>query len=138
MSKLIAIHSIQTYDEKAKRRVDIKPGQEFEPSSAKEAGDLIAAGAAREAKKGEKGNVDAGTSADGLPTPPAGYAPGTATNADVNLDPNAEGAVDLGSADSGAALGEAATGRSSTSDTRTSGASTSKSSAGPASTSKSR
>ena len=44
--KLIAIHSIQTTD-KVGNRVDVAPGKEFTVLSAKEAGDLIAAGAAR-------------------------------------------------------------------------------------------
>lgn len=110
MSKLIAIHSIQTTDKDGKR-VDVRPGQEFTVGSAKEAGDLIAAGAARKPTADDKGKQDEASSADGLPTPPAGYAPGTAAAGDVNEDPNAP---DTGKANADAALGEAAKGESST------------------------
>lgn len=114
MTKLIAIHSIQTTDKDGKR-VDVRPGGEFEVGSAKEAGDLIAAGAARKKTADDKKAVDEGSSADGLPTPPAGYAPGTAGAADVNVDPNAPGAeVDTGNANPDTAKGEAAKGESST------------------------
>ena len=109
--KLIAIHSIQTTDKDGKR-VDVKPGAEFEAASAKEHGDLIAAGAAREKGAKEAAGVEAKSSAEGLPPAPAGYAPGTATAGDVVADPNAE--VDTGKADAATATGEAAKGETST------------------------
>jgi hypothetical protein len=116
-TKLIAVHSIQTTD-KDGNRVDVSPGKEFTVASAKEAGELIAAGAARKPTETDKEAAEETSSADGLPTPPAGYAPGTATAADVNADPNAEGAAaDAGSANTDTATGEAAKGEVSTKST---------------------
>lgn len=113
-TKLIAIHSIQTTDKDGKR-VDVSPGKEFTVASAKEAGDLIAAGAARKPTETDKAAAEETSSADGLPTPPAGYAPGTAAAGDVNADPNAPGAeADAGNANADAATGEAAKGEAST------------------------
>lgn len=113
-TKLIAIHSIQTTDKDGKR-VDVQPGKEFTVESVKEAGDLIAAGAARKPTTDDKARVDEKSSADGLPTPPAGYAPGTATAADVVADLNAPGAeVDTGKANPVTSAGEAAKGEVST------------------------
>lgn len=120
--KLIAIHSIQTTD-KDGNRSDVRPGAEFEVASAKEAGDLIAAGAAREKTAKDKGEAEAVSTAEGLPPVPAGYAPGTATAGDVVADPNAENAAfdaagnvvtDSGDANPATAKGEAAKGESST------------------------
>lgn len=114
MSKLIAVHSIQTYDEKRKQVVDIRPGQEFEAATAKEAGELIAAGAARQKTDADK-TVAAKSSADGLPTPPSGYAAGTVGFGGVVADPNAAvDEVDTGKANTDTAKGEAAKGESST------------------------
>lgn len=93
--KLIAIHSIQTTDKDGKR-VDVSPGKEFTVASDKEAGDLIAAGAARKPTSDDKDKTEAKSSADGLPIPPSGYAPGTASASDVNFDPNDPTAVDTG------------------------------------------
>lgn len=112
---LIAIHSIQSYDSKTKQRVDIKPGERFTVDTAKEAGDLIAAGAARAPKAGDKGEpVETASTADGLPPAPAGYAPGTPVEGDVVRDPNAPAPVDTGVADPEVATGEAAKGESTT------------------------
>ena len=108
--KLIAIHSIQTSDKDGKR-VDVRPGGEFEAANAKEAADLIAAGAAREKTADDKKAAEA-KGADDQPSAPAGYSSGTASAADVNDDPNA--AVDTGSATTDTAKGEAAKGESST------------------------
>lgn len=117
-TKLIAVHSIQTTDKDGKR-IDVQPGKEFSVASEKEAGDLIAAGAARKPTTEDKAKAaDDKSSADGLPTPPAGYAPGTASAGDVVADPNAPGAeADTGNANAATATGEAAKGEASTKST---------------------
>ncbi len=64
MPKLIAIHSIQTYDEKNKRRVDIAPGEKFDVTTEREAGELIATGAARKAEEPVAQKQEAATKND--------------------------------------------------------------------------
>lgn len=83
---LIAINSIQTSDDK-KQRVDVRPGRMFTVETKEEADFLTKNGHARKPKTGEKGHQEKST-ADGLPDPPTGYAAGSVTPADINVDPN--------------------------------------------------
>lgn len=73
---LIAVHSVQATDKDGKR-VDIAPGKPFTVSDDSQREYLLKSGAARAAKKGEEGYEAEPSSADGLPEPPVGYAPGT-------------------------------------------------------------
>lgn len=114
---LIAVHSVQATDKDGKR-VDIAPGKPFTVSDDAQREYLLKSGAVRVPKKGEEGFEAEVSSADGLPEPPVGYAPGTApavageennppvSDAGAVIDepaPGTTGGTDVGGTDSPAA-----------------------------------